>query len=87
MKSCIAEEIALAKDNSYSKIAINSKFYSCTAIAVLMLPTMLEAIQRYFESRRRLWRESTAPNQERVLEQSKKRRIRARKDRVRGKNC
>lgn len=41
-----------------------------------------EAIQRYFESRRRLWRESVAPDQDRVAQQSKKRRIRARKERV-----
>lgn len=42
----------------------------------------IEAIQRYFESRRRVWRESVALDQRRVIEQNKRRRIRARKERV-----
>lgn len=43
------------------------------------------AVQRYFESRRRHWRESTATDprsQERVAQQSLRRRIRSRQQRV-----
>ena len=43
----------------------------------------LGAIQRYFESRRRCWRELTDPaQQDRVLKQAKSRRVRACKQRV-----
>ena len=40
------------------------------------------AIQRYFESRRRAWRESVSDNQERVKIQGKQRQKCARRERV-----
>ena len=80
VKSRISEEILLAKENLYSKLLIESKHVK---LSVGMFEILwIGAIQRYFESRRRNWREATTGDKEKVTVQAKKRRCRSRKDRV-----
>ena len=79
MKVHIAEEIQLSKENEFSKCLIESK----NIVHFLMqINFHIEAIQRYFESRRRNWRESNSSDQGKIMAQSKKRRVRARMERV-----
>ena len=91
LKQLLAEEVSLSKENVYSPLIIDSElsllfrlplFYHSMCLYNIYVSNT-GAIQRYFESRRRSWREMTDPaQQKRVSLQNKRRKIRARKQRV-----
>ena len=70
----------------YSGLLIDSKLshnYNYCLSNIVYVVHGTGAIQRYFESRRRSWRETTDPTQQqRVTLQNKRRKVRARKQRV-----
>ena len=85
VKKKLKEEIELNKENKYPSALINSKYgllNEKSQYVVVVVFSILEAIKRYYESRRRNWRESDSSQQSRVLAQTKKRKQRSRRQRV-----
>ena len=81
VKGKIKEEIDLTdKENRYAKSDIESKL-QVLIVGVIRL-FVSAAIKRYFESRKRLHRESQPEHKERVSQQEKKRKSRSRRQRV-----
>ena len=72
VKERIREEIVVGKENSYSSLLVNSDNHMDHHAI------FLEAIKRYYESRRRIWREGQSPQKNRVESQAKKRKVRSR---------
>ena len=88
VKSKIIEEISEGKENHYALGLVESKWVNVTFLhsrTCIQLHFNVGAVQRYFESRRRNWRESSSTDpqsQERVAHQSLRWRIRSRQQRV-----
>lgn len=86
VKISIEEEVTLDKEKEYPKVLVESKSLFAKSIFMLFhlnVNNTAGAIQRYFESRRRNWRELTDPSQQqRVKKQARNRRIRSRRLRV-----
>ena len=83
VKAKLKEEITLVdKENGYAKFDIESKVPGTDCLCINMKLFVSAAIKRYFESRKRLHRESQPEHKERVSQQEKKRKSRSRRQRV-----